>query len=279
LAAAEDGSEHPIGRAIVAAAREEINSAPKAQSFLNFQGQGVEAMVEGKRVLAGNPAFLAANKLAADPDLSSAIEQATAQGNTAIAAGWEGKVRVVAVLSDKLKTNAKAAIRELKARGVQPLLITGDNDRTAAEIAGQLGIERHIAEVLPAGKAAEIKRIQDSGRQVAMVGDGVNDAPALAQADLGISVGGGTDVAIEASDLTIVSGDPMAIVDALRLSNDTLHTIRQNLGWAFFYNVAAIPIAAAGLLNPMIAGAAMALSDICVVFNALRLRRFKPLPR
>jgi Cu+-exporting ATPase len=279
LAAAEDGSEHPIGRAVAKAARSEGASALVAQGFMSHAGLGVEAMVDGAHVVVGRPQMLADAKLAADRELTTAIDQAGASGNTAIAGGWNGAVRAVAILSDAPKKNAARAVDELKARGVEPVLITGDNEQTAAHVARALGIERHIAGVLPGEKAAEITRLQDGGRQVAMVGDGVNDAPALAQADLGISIGGGTDVAIEASDLTLVSGDPLAIVDALRLSDDTLHTIRQNLGWAFVYNVAAIPIAAAGLLNPMIAGAAMALSDICVVMNALRLRRFKPLAR
>jgi Cu+-exporting ATPase len=277
LAAAEDGSEHPIGRAIAVAARESGANALTAQAFMSHAGIGVEAMVDGTLVAIGRPDLLSEQRL--DASLEAAISAAGSSGNTAVAASWDGEIRAVAILSDAPKPNAARAVKELKARGVEPVLITGDSEETAAQIAADLGIERHIAGVLPEGKAKEIQRLQTSGRQVAMVGDGVNDAPALAQADLGISIGGGTDVAIEASDLTLVSGDPLAIVDALRLSNDTLHTIRQNLGWAFVYNVAAIPIAAAGLLNPMIAGAAMALSDICVVLNALRLRRFKPLER
>jgi Cu+-exporting ATPase len=276
LAAAEDGSEHPIGRAIAAAARAAGADPLKAQGFMSHSGIGVEAMVDGTLVAVGRPSMVADQ---ADRSLEEAISGAGASGNTAVAASWDGSVRAVAILSDAPKPNAARAVAELKSRGVEPVLITGDNEQTAAHVARNLGIDRHIAGVMPGEKAAEITRLQDGGRQVAMVGDGVNDAPALAQADLGISIGGGTDVAIEASDLTLVSGDPLAIVDALRLSNDTLHTIRQNLGWAFVYNVAAIPIAAAGLLNPMIAGAAMALSDICVVLNALRLRRFKPLAR
>ncbi|MGH2960401.1 MAG: heavy metal translocating P-type ATPase [Solirubrobacterales bacterium] len=279
LAAAEAGSEHPIGQAIVTAARNDGALALTAQSFMSRPGLGVEAMVDGDHVLVGRPQLLADESFTITDELSAAIDQAGSTGNTAVAAGWAGAVRAVAILSDAVKPSAARAVKELKSRGVEPVLVTGDNEATAAHVATNLGIDRHIAGVLPAGKAEEIKRLQDGGRQVAMVGDGVNDAPALAQADLGISIGGGTDVAIEASDLTLVSGDPLAIVDALRLSEDTLHTIRQNLGWAFVYNVAAIPIAAAGLLNPMIAGAAMALSDICVVLNALRLRRFKPLER
>jgi Cu+-exporting ATPase len=279
LAAAEDGSEHPIGRAVAKAARTEGASPLTAQGFMSHAGLGVEAMVDGTLIVVGRPQMISDQNFTSNPELSTAIDEASARGNTVVAAGWDGAIRAVAVLSDAPKPTAARAVSELKSRGVEPVLITGDNEQTAAHVAQNLGIDRHIAGVLPGEKAAEITHLQNGGRQVAMVGDGVNDAPALAQADLGISIGGGTDVAIEASDLTLVSGDPLAIVDALRLSNDTLRTIRQNLGWAFVYNVAAIPIAAAGLLNPMIAGAAMALSDICVVLNALRLRRFKPLER
>ncbi|MBJ7354048.1 MAG: copper-translocating P-type ATPase [Thermoleophilaceae bacterium] len=279
LAAAEDGSEHPIGRAVAEAARTQGAHALVAQSFMNHAGLGVEAMIDGTHVLVGRPQLLADRGFDSTPELDQALESAAARGNTAVAAGWDGAVRAVAILSDAPKENAARTVTELKARGVEPVLLTGDNEATAAHIAGDLGIERYIAGVLPGDKSAEVARLQQTGVQVAMVGDGVNDAPALAQADLGISIGGGTDVAIEASDLTLVSGDPLAIIDALRLSTDTMNTIRQNLAWAFAYNVAAIPVAAAGLLNPMIAGAAMALSDICVVMNALRLRRFKPLER
>lgn len=279
LAAAEDGSEHPIGRAIASSAREQGGDALSAQSFMSLAGLGVEAMVDGTHVLVGRPQLLADRGLSSTAELDEAFTQAAGRGDTAVAAGWDGEVRAVAILSDAPKPNAARAVAELKSRGVEPVLLTGDNEVTAAKIAKDLGIERHIGGVLPGDKSAEVARLQGTGLQVAMVGDGVNDAPALAQADLGISIGGGTDVAIEASDLTLVSGDPLSIVDALRLSTGTMNTIRQNLAWAFVYNVAAIPVAAAGLLNPMIAGAAMALSDICVVLNALRLRRFKPLDR
>jgi Cu+-exporting ATPase len=279
LAAAEDGSEHPIGRAIAESARKQGAEALKAQSFMSHAGLGVEAMIDGTHVLVGRPTLLAERAFASTPELDEAFEAAAARGDTVVAAGWDGAVRAIAILSDAPKANAARTVTELKSRGVEPVLLTGDNEATAANVAKDLGIGRYIAGVLPGDKSAEVARLQSSGLQVAMVGDGVNDAPALAQADLGISIGSGTDVAIEASDLTLVSGDPLAIVDALRLSTGTMNTIRQNLAWAFAYNVAAIPVAAAGLLNPMIAGAAMALSDICVVGNALRLRRFKPLPR
>lgn len=279
IAAVEDASEHPIGRAIASAAREQGASFDQPESFMIQQGLGVEGVVDGTHVVVGRPRFLASAGIAIDGRTQLAIDAAQAEGKTVVAGGWDGQARVLAVLGDSIKPSSAHAVSELKKRGIEPVLVTGDNERTAADVAQTLGIERYIAEVLPGEKADEVERLQRDGSKVAMVGDGVNDAPGLARADLGISVGGGTDVAIEASDLTIVSGEPLAIVDAIRLSEDTLSTIRQNLGWAFAYNVAAIPVAAAGLLNPIIAGAAMALSDICVVFNALRLRRFKPLPR
>jgi Cu+-exporting ATPase len=275
LAAVENASEHPIGQAI---ARTQSN-IKQPTYFLNHEGLGVEGMVDGKRVIVGRPRLLTSEDITIDSRVQLAIDAAQADGKTVVVAGWDGAAQAIAVLGDTVKPGSAHAVKELQARGIEPVLVTGDNEQTAANVAGKLGIERYIAEVLPAEKADEVERLQAGGAKVAMVGDGVNDAPALARADLGISVGGGTDVAIEASDLTIVSGEPLAIVDAIRLSESTLGTIRQNLGWAFGYNVAAIPLAAAGLLNPMIAGAAMALSDICVVLNALRLRRFKLLPR
>ena len=190
-------------------------------------------------------------------------------------AAWDGEVRGVLVVADTVKPTSAQAVRSLKALGLRPVLLTGDNETTAKAVAAELGIQEVIAEVLPSDKAEVVKRLQAEGRVVAMVGDGVNDAPALAQADLGLAIGTGADVAIEASDLTLVSGDLRAAADAIRLSRATLRTIKQNLAWAFGYNVAAIPLAAVGLLNPVIAGAAMALSSVSVVGNALRLRRFK----
>ncbi|MGH2906634.1 MAG: heavy metal translocating P-type ATPase [Solirubrobacterales bacterium] len=279
IGAIEDGSQHPIGQAIVAYAREQGAALAQTQGFMNHDGLGVEGMVDGRHIVVGRTKLLEDTGFAIDDRLAAAIDAAQSEGKTAVVAGWDGAARAVCVLADTIKPNSARAVQELQARGIKPVLLTGDNERTAAQVAGVLGIERHIAEVMPAEKSDEIVRLQAGGAKVAMVGDGVNDAPALARADLGVSVGGGTDVAIEASDLTIVSGDPLAIVDAIRLSSSMLRTIYQNLGWAFGYNVLAIPVAAAGLLNPMIAGAAMALSDICVVLNALRLKRFKPVER
>jgi Cu+-exporting ATPase len=279
VGAVEHGSEHPIARAIAAAAQAQGLTHEAPQFFMNHQGLGVEAMADGKRVLVGRPEFLAQNGVAAPaPELQTAIDRAGEAGQTVVVASWDKQPKAVAAVSDSPKPHAARAVQELKKLGLKPVLITGDNEHTAKAVGDALGIDERIAGVLPAEKAEEVARLK-SGGVVAMVGDGVNDAPALATADLGISMGGGTDAAIEASDLTVVSGEPLAIVDALRLSTATMRTIRQNLGWAFGYNVLAIPIAAAGLLNPMIAGAAMALSDICVVGNALRLRGFKPLKR
>ena len=209
------------------------------------------------------------------PELDAARRAAEARGQTAIAAGWDGRATAVFVVADTVKDSSAEAVASLKALGLRPVLLTGDNETTARAVAHEVGIDEVIAEVLPADKADVIRRLQAEGRVVAMVGDGVNDAPALAQADLGLSIGTGTDVAIEASDLTLVSGDLRAAADAIRLSRATLRTIKQNLGWAFGYNVAAIPLAAIGLLNPVIASLAMVFSSISVVSNALRLRRFK----
>ncbi len=279
VGAVEHGSEHPIARAIARAAQERGLAGAEPEFFMSHQGLGVEAMTGGKRVLVGRECFLTDNGVAEVPDeLRTAIERAGAAGDTAVLASWDRQVQAVATVSDTVKPHARVAVAELKSLGLTPVLITGDSARAAHSVAETLGIDQVVAEVLPDEKASEVERLKTGG-PVAMVGDGVNDAPALATADLGISMGSGTDVAIEASDLTVVSGDPLAIVDGIRLSSATMRTIRQNLGWAFGYNILAIPIAAAGLLNPMIAGAAMALSDICVVGNALRLRRFKPSAR
>jgi Cu+-exporting ATPase len=237
----------------------------------------VEGVVEGHGVIAGRPALLAEWALALPPELDAARAAAQANGQTAIAAGWDGQATAVFVVADTVKATAAEAVAALKALGLHPVLLTGDNQSTARAVANQVGIDEVIAEVLPADKAHIISRLQAQGRVVAMVGDGVNDAPALAQADLGLAIGTGTDVAIEASDLTLISGDPRAAADAIRLSRATLRTIKQNLAWAFAYNTAAIPLAAIGLLNPLIAGAAMAVSSISVVTNALRLRRFHTL--
>ena len=209
--------------------------------------------------------------------LAQAKSHAEAAGSTAVTVGWDGKARAVLVVADTVKPSSAEAIRQLRDLGLRPVLLTGDNEAVARSVAAAVGIDEVIAEVLPADKLDVVKRLQGEGRVVAMVGDGVNDAAALAQADLGLSMGTGTDVAIEASDLTLVRGDLRSAAEAIRLSRSTLRTIKGNLFWAFAYNVAALPLAAAGLLNPMLAGAAMAFSSVFVVSNSLRLRRFQPL--
>ncbi len=272
--AAEAGSEHPIAQAIVTSARH-AGLLPAAEGFRNTAGLGVTATVEGREVVVGRPAFLAERGLsvaAAD----DAVARAAADGGTAVAVGWDGAVRGVVVVRDEPKPDAAAAVREIRALGIEPVLLTGDAEAAARRVAGELGIERVHAGVLPGGKRDVVAALQAEGRVVAMVGDGVNDAAALAQAGargLGIAMGTGTDVAIEASDITVLGGDVHRIPTAIRISRQTLAIIKQNLFWAFAYNVAAIPLAALGLLNPMIAGAAMAASSVIVVGNSLRLRR------
>jgi Cu+-exporting ATPase len=276
--ALEDASEHPVARAIATAARKERALAaarPLAvDGFGNLEGLGVAGSVDGHALLVGRPALLAERGFTLPPELAAARTAAEHRGQTAVAAAWDGEARAVFVVADTVKPTSREAVHALRRLGLRPVLLTGDNETTARGVAAEVGIDEVIAEVMPADKAAVVRRLQDEGRTVAMAGDGVNDAPALAQADLGLAIGTGTDVAIEASDLTLVSGDLRAAADAIRLSRATLRTIKQNLGWAFGYNVAAIPLAAAGLLNPVIAAAAMALSSVSVVANALRLRRF-----
>jgi P-type Cu+ transporter len=274
--AVEDASEHPIAQAIARAAREELGPLPSLEGFANRKGLGVEGIVDGHGVIVGRPAFIAEWSLAIPPELDAARQSAEAQGRTAVVVAWDGEVRGLLVVADTVKATSAEAVTSLKALGLRPVLLTGDNETTARAVAAEVGVDEVIAEVLPSEKADVIRRLQAEGRVVAMVGDGVNDAPALAQSDLGLAIGTGTDVAIEASDLTLVSGDLRAAADAIRLSRATLRTIKQNLGWAFGYNVAALPLAAAGLLNPLIAGLAMAFSSVSVVANALRLRRFRP---
>jgi Cu+-exporting ATPase len=274
--AVEHASEHPIAQAIAAAARDELGSLPGLDGFASHEGLGVEGVADGHGVLVGRPTFMAEWSVALPEGLEAARRAAESEGRTAVAVAWDGKVRGLLVVADTVKPTSAEAVASLRALGLRPVLLTGDNEATARAVAAEVGIDEVIAEVLPSEKAAVIQRLQAEGRIVAMAGDGVNDAPALAQADLGLAIGTGTDVAIEASDLTLVSGDLRAAADAIRLSRATLRTIKQNLGWAFGYNVAAIPLAAAGLLNPLIAGLAMAFSSVSVVANALRLRRFRP---
>jgi Cu+-exporting ATPase len=273
--ALEDASEHPIAAAIARGARERVGALPAVEDFTNVEGLGVQGIVDGHAVLVGRPALLEQWSQPLDDGLAAQLEAAQADGRTAIAVAWDGTARAVLVVSDTVKPTSADAIAQLRALGLTPVLLTGDNEAAARAVAAEVGVEEVVAEVLPADKVDVVKRLQDEGKVVAMVGDGVNDAAALAQADLGLAMGTGTDVAIEASDITLVRGDLRAAADAIRLSRRTLATIKGNLFWAFAYNVAALPLAAAGLLNPMIAGAAMAFSSAFVVANSLRLRRFR----
>lgn len=273
--AVEDGSEHPIARAVAKGARDKVGELPPVEDFANVAGLGVQGVVDGHALVVGRRQLLADWSQSLPPELDTAMREAQALGRTAIAVGWDGQARAVLVVADAVKPTSKEAIEQLRALGLDPIMLTGDNEAAARTIAEQVGIQEVYAEVLPQDKVDVVKRLQDEGRVVAMVGDGVNDAAALAQADLGLAMGTGTDVAIEASDLTLVRGDLRAAADAIRLSRRTLATIKGNLFWAFAYNVAALPLAAAGLLNPMLAGAAMAFSSVFVVSNSLRLRRFR----
>ncbi|WP_043717726.1 heavy metal translocating P-type ATPase [Nocardia asiatica] len=273
--ALEDSSEHPIAQAIAKGARERVGELKPVEDFANVAGLGVQGMVDGHAVLVGRARLLADWSQYLDDDLSQAIRTAEAEGQTAVAVGWDGKARGVLVVADAVKPTSAEAISQLRALGLTPIMLTGDNQAAADAIAAQVGIDQVIAEVLPQDKVDTVKRLQAEGKVVAMVGDGVNDAAALAQADLGLAMGTGADVAIEAGDLTLVRGDLRAAADAIRLSRRTLATIKGNLFWAFAYNVAAIPLAMAGLLNPMLAGAAMAFSSVFVVSNSLRLRGFR----
>ncbi|CAL9558785.1 heavy metal translocating P-type ATPase [Streptomyces sp. Tu 3180] len=269
--ALEHASEHPVARAVAAGAQERVGTLPAAESFESVPGRGVRGRVEGHEVAVGRLAELSADL---PPELARAREEAEGAGRTAVVVGWDGAARGVLAVADAVKGTSAEAVRELRALGLAPVLLTGDNRTVAGAVAEAVGIDEVIAEVLPEDKADVVRRLQAEGRVVAMVGDGVNDAAALAVADLGLALGTGTDAAIEAGDLTLVRGDLRAAADAIRLSRRTLATIKGNLVWAFGYNVAALPLAAAGLLNPMIAGAAMAFSSVFVVTNSLRLRSF-----
>ncbi|MGZ9883255.1 heavy metal translocating P-type ATPase [Rhodococcus ruber] len=274
--ALEHASEHPIARAVAERAAA-TGTLPPVENFENHGGRGVSGVVDGHAVLAGRRSWLRDEwSLTAPESLRRSADDAEAEGRTPVWIAWDGRIRAVVVVSDTIKDTSAAAIAELRELGLRPVLLTGDNRSAAETVAAQVGIDEVIAEVLPADKVDVVARLQNEGRVVAMIGDGVNDAAALAQADLGLAMGTGTDVAIEASDLTLVRGDLRAAPDAIRLARATLRTIKGNLFWAFAYNVAALPLAALGLLNPLIAGAAMAFSSVFVVSNSLRLRRFSP---
>ncbi|CAL9426612.1 Copper-exporting P-type ATPase [Streptomyces sp. enrichment culture] len=270
--AVEHASEHPVARAIAAGAAERVGPLPAAEDFASVPGRGVRARVEGRAVAVGRLAEHTAGPL--PEDVARAKERAERDGRTAVVVGWDGAARGVVAVADAVRDTSAEAVRELRALGLTPVLLTGDNRAVAEAVARAVGIDQVIAEVLPEDKVDVVRRLQGEGRTVAVVGDGINDAPALAAADLGLAMGTGTDAAIEAGDLTLVRGDLRAAADAIRLARRTLGTIKGNLVWAFGYNVAALPLAAAGLLNPMIAGAAMAFSSVFVVTNSLRLRAF-----
>ncbi len=272
--AVEDASEHPIAQAIAKGATAELGPLPTPGGFVNLEGTGVQGVVDGHAVVVGRGSLLAERAQPLDAALAAAKARAESDGKTAVAVGWDGRARGILVVADTVKPTSAEAVRRFKLLGLTPVLLTGDNRAVANRIAEEVGITQVIADTLPAGKVATVRRLQAEGMVVAMVGDGVNDAAALAAADLGLAMGTGTDVAIEAADLTLMGGDLRAAADAIRLSRRTSTTIKANLFWAFGYNVAAIPLAALGLLNPMLAGAAMALSSVFVVANSLRLRSF-----
>ncbi|MEU4445324.1 heavy metal translocating P-type ATPase [Actinosynnema sp. NPDC050801] len=273
--ALEHASEHPIAKAVAAGAAERVGELPDVEDFQNLEGLGVQGVVDGHAVIVGRERLLAEWGVHLGGRLAEAKEAAEQRGRTAVLLAWDGEARAVLVVADTVKPTSVEAVRQLRDLGLTPVLLTGDNEAAARAVAAEVGIDQVVAEVLPKDKVDVVARLQGEGKVVAMVGDGVNDAAALAKADLGLAMGTGTDAAIEASDLTLVRGDLRAAADAIRLSRRTLATIKGNLFWAFAYNVAALPLAAAGLLNPMIAGAAMAFSSVFVVSNSLRLRGFR----
>ncbi|MGL4745077.1 MAG: heavy metal translocating P-type ATPase [Dermatophilaceae bacterium] len=275
--AVEDASEHPIARAIAASANQWLGPLPTVQGFRNDEGRGVRGVVDGRAVVVGRARLFADRSDTLPSEVNRVLAEAESRGLTPVLVGWDGSARGVLVVADTVKPTSADAVRHLRALGLTPVLLTGDNARAARAVAAEVGIDEVVAEALPQEKVAAVARFQRHGRVVAMVGDGVNDAAALATADLGLAMGTGADAAIAAADLTVVRGDLRAAADAIRLSRRTLRTIKGNLFWAFAYNVAALPVAAAGLLNPMLAGAAMAFSSVFVVTNSLRLRRFRPI--
>jgi len=274
-ASVEAASEHPIGRAVALAAEERDLELRPVTDFKSESGMGVRGVVDGVMVLVGKPAYLAAAGITTEPSMSELIIDLESQGKTVFVGGWDGSARGVLAVADSVRATSAEAIKALAEMGVETAMITGDNRRTAEAIAAQLGIDTVVAEVLPGEKGERVAALQAEGKTVAFVGDGINDAPALTRADLGMAVGTGTDIAIEAGEIILMNGNPLLVPSAIRLARRTFSTIRQNLFWAFFYNVAAIPLAALGLLNPMLAAGAMAFSSVSVVTNSLRLRRWK----
>jgi P-type Cu+ transporter len=281
--ALEDASGHPIARAIAQGARDKVGTLPRVEDFANVEGLGVQGVVvddDGTRraVVVGRPRLLRGRSLPLPPELERGLVDAQSRGGTAVVVGWDGRARGIVAVADTVKPSSAEAVEAFRSLGLRPVLLTGDDHSVATTVAASVGIgeESVIAEVMPVEKADVVQRLQASGKVVAMVGDGINDAAALARADLGLAMGTGADLAIEAGDLTLVRGDLRVAADAIRLSRRTLRTIKGNLFWAFAYNVAALPLAAAGLLNPMLAGAAMAFSSVFVVSNSLRLRGFRP---